>query len=395
MVVLLVAAAVIATGVAGAGQGSEQGAYAVTSSIRASARLTGSVEWVGTPSDGGTARLEFLVDGSLRWTELDAPYQFNGTPGGRLDTRSLANGAHSLEVRAVGAEGEVARVGVPVTVVNAKPAPGFFTGDFETGDLSQWGYLGDAHGATLVRRPTFSSSSRFALRCQTTDVPDSSVSGDACIVQPNSDDLPWANDGGDAWFRAQVLFPSGRHAAYPGMFTLSPPGGWNVIMQWHNSPCEACPPSYLSPTVSVGRDARGRPALRFRMVGGNAAQPTYTYAMHPTPLRRDRWYDVVVHIRWSPDPGRGLAEWFVDGRRLLSKPLATLFRLPDGSISRTTFGVGHYRLTVPWTDTVYIDGVTVRASPPPIARTTEKKVCFLDPPLQRFWIRCERGRKSS
>jgi hypothetical protein len=395
-VVSLVAAAILTGVSSGALTGARQDGYAVTSSIRPGDRLSGAVAWVATPSDAGaTARVEFLIDGRLAWTEDAEPFEFNGSPGGRLDTRALGNGRHTLEARAVTAQGGVARVIVPVSVANEAPAPGLFVGDFETGDLSQWSYLGDAHGATVVRAPTFSRASRFALRCDTTNAPDSSVSGDGCIVQPDSFDLPWANDGGDAWFRTQMLFPSGAKPAYPGTFTLSPPGGWNVVMQWHNSRCDACPPSYLSPTVAVGRDPKGRAALRFRMVGGDAMRPTYTYVVHPARLVRDRWYDVVVHIRWSPDPTRGLAEWFVDGRRLFSRSLATLFRLPDGTTSKAVFGVGHYRLTAGWTDTVYVDGVTVGARPPAVAKTTEKNVCFLDPPLQRFWIRCERGRKPS
>ena len=394
MAAAAVVGAAILTGLAsGALANGQQDGYGVASSVRADARLSGSIAWLATPTDiGETARVEFLIDGRLAWTENDAPYEFNGTPGGRLDTRVLTNGPHTLEVRAVTAQGGVARSVVSVVVANAGRLRKVFVGDFETGDLSQWADVSGALGASVVRAPTFGPASRYALRCDTTDVPDSSVAGDGCVVY----DLPRANERGDVWFRAQVLFPSGTKAAFPGRFTLSPPGGgWNIFMEWHNSHCAACPPSYLSPTVGLGRNRAGHEALRFRMVGGDAMQPTYTYVVHPARFMRDRWYDVVVHIRWSTDPAKGLAEWFVDGRRVFSRPLATLFRLPDGSTSDADFLVGHYRATAKWTDTVYIDGVTAGATPPAVPKTVEKNACFLDPPLHRFWIRCERGRKPS
>ena len=61
--------------------------------------LSGQVTW--TASSGGTPnRIEFMIDGSTKWTDNSAPYQFGGDPAGQFDTTSLSNGQHSLTVKA-------------------------------------------------------------------------------------------------------------------------------------------------------------------------------------------------------------------------------------------------------------------------------------------------------
>lgn len=77
-----------------------------------------SVVWTATPS-GVPTRVEFFIDGMLRWTEYRSNYQFNGNPAGTLDTTTLSNGSHELTVRAVYADGSVAEKIVVVTVSNS------------------------------------------------------------------------------------------------------------------------------------------------------------------------------------------------------------------------------------------------------------------------------------
>src|SRR6185437_15301726 len=61
--------------------------------------LSGQVTWKAS-STGTPNRLEFLIDGTSKWTDQAAPYQFGGDPAGKLDTTSLSNGQHTLMVRA-------------------------------------------------------------------------------------------------------------------------------------------------------------------------------------------------------------------------------------------------------------------------------------------------------
>ena len=61
-----------------------------------------------TASTGGSvARVEFYIDGSLKWTEHIEPYVYDGD-GGKLDTTSVRNGKHTLVVKAFGTDGSTA-----------------------------------------------------------------------------------------------------------------------------------------------------------------------------------------------------------------------------------------------------------------------------------------------
>ena len=64
-------------------------------SIKVSAKVSGSPR---------ITRVEFRVDGKLRWTDRKAPFVMNGD-NGRLATSNLSNGTHTLTVTAVAANG--------------------------------------------------------------------------------------------------------------------------------------------------------------------------------------------------------------------------------------------------------------------------------------------------
>jgi Big-like domain-containing protein len=88
------------------------------SSIADGARLSGSVQWI-VDATGSVARIDFFIDGAKRWTEAYAPYQFNGDPDGKLDTKTLSDGAHTLLAVASGSSGtELGRLSAGVTVAN-------------------------------------------------------------------------------------------------------------------------------------------------------------------------------------------------------------------------------------------------------------------------------------
>jgi hypothetical protein len=92
--------------------------FAVTSSIANGAVLTGSLPWTATPIGATVGQIDFLIDGTVKWTEHIAPYQFNGDPGGTLDTTTLSDGAHTLSVNAYAPDGRTAAVSSSVTVTN-------------------------------------------------------------------------------------------------------------------------------------------------------------------------------------------------------------------------------------------------------------------------------------
>ena len=73
------------------------------------------------------SRIDFSIDGGpVLWTEHYARYMFNGDPDGRLDTTTLTNGTHTLEVDSYDSAGNrVATATETVTVSNgAAPTQG-------------------------------------------------------------------------------------------------------------------------------------------------------------------------------------------------------------------------------------------------------------------------------
>ena len=90
------------------GGGGGLAAISVTSSIANGATLSGSVSWTATPS-GSVSKVDFYMDGALKWTENAAPYVFNGD-GNKLDTKTLSDGSHVLKVVATATDGTTAQV---------------------------------------------------------------------------------------------------------------------------------------------------------------------------------------------------------------------------------------------------------------------------------------------
>lgn len=83
----------------------------VTSTIADGARVTGAVRWEATVTTAGGAaveKVEFLIDGKLRWTEKNPPYVFDDDAG-ILPTWVLTPGVHRLSVRATTLDGKTAQ----------------------------------------------------------------------------------------------------------------------------------------------------------------------------------------------------------------------------------------------------------------------------------------------
>jgi hypothetical protein len=88
----------------------------VTSSIKPGTVLSKPLVWHADVAPSGTAlgRVDFVVDGKVRWTEQSEPYEFNE---GRLFAPwPLGTGSHQLVVRAVTADGAKAETAAKVTV---------------------------------------------------------------------------------------------------------------------------------------------------------------------------------------------------------------------------------------------------------------------------------------
>jgi hypothetical protein len=83
------------------------------------AKLAADVVWEAVPAGATVARVEFAIDGAVRWTESSAPYRYAGDTG-TLDVGGLKAGSHVLSVTAVAADGRVGRASVTIQVAKTR-----------------------------------------------------------------------------------------------------------------------------------------------------------------------------------------------------------------------------------------------------------------------------------
>ena len=88
-----------------------------------SSTLSGRVTWQVGGITGSVYRVDFSIDGGpVTWSEWHAPYMYNGD-GGTLDTTTLSEGAHTLQVVEYDSAGRVLGTAQEVVTVDNQPAP--------------------------------------------------------------------------------------------------------------------------------------------------------------------------------------------------------------------------------------------------------------------------------
>jgi hypothetical protein len=80
--------------------------------------VAGNVPWKAVTTGPRATRVDFLLDGRLRWTDHRAPFVFAG--GRPLKTLGLRNGRHTLKVVAYGASGHSAAHTIALRVRNRR-----------------------------------------------------------------------------------------------------------------------------------------------------------------------------------------------------------------------------------------------------------------------------------
>jgi len=84
--------------------------------------VAAKIAWQVSVLAGAPTKVEFAVDGTVKWTDTTAPFTY-GADAGSLDTTKLGNGSHTLSATASGSKGVKATAKVTVTVANSAPAP--------------------------------------------------------------------------------------------------------------------------------------------------------------------------------------------------------------------------------------------------------------------------------
>jgi hypothetical protein len=235
-------------------------------------------------------------------------------------------------------------IGAPLPPA-APAGPPLWRGDLETADFSQWDQLDGNVAAKdlyfgVVSSPFPVAQGRYAFR-STVDANATAANqaGQRSMLlrfpgRVATQNTTGAFEGGERWYRTRVRFPLD--------FRPSPNTTWNWVVQWHNWPDGPC-----CPNLTIGVDSRaGREALTLRVMGGgDSAYPVESHEVisgrNPRAhvdwfvgdgkLKRDHWYDSLTHVKWSVDGTKGLVEWWLDGRLVVSRTMSTLYWYRDNN----------------------------------------------------------------
>jgi hypothetical protein len=156
-------------------------------------------------------------------------------------------------------------------------------------------------------------------------------------VAPRSKAVTGAVQGQERWYHARVYFPRG--------FVPAKKSDWNWVIEWHtwpDGPC--CENLELTVDTDPSRGSGERFVLRSEG-GGTPSYPVERYPAYPARnptthddhfvgdphLKRNHWYVVLLHVIWDYRPRHGLVEWWLDGRRVISRRTSTLYWYNDAN----------------------------------------------------------------
>ena len=214
------------------------------------------------------------------------------------------------------------------------PPPGalLFRGDFETGNLSQYyppqeAAAGRVSVGSSAPAPA-SGSYRARMEVQAADV---AMGGERAELVGY-----YFDEGEEVWIRQAILIPTGSGAD----------AGWRIVSQIHQASDVGSPPFVIF---------WDRTANRFR-IGNGAGDITDWNG--PT-INRDQWYEFLLHLKISSDPGIGFVEIWYDGVLQTLAPGGTRrFRATGDQGSYHKLGL-YRETTITATDVVFHDGVLV------------------------------------
>lgn len=226
----------------------------------------------------------------------------------------------------------------------------YFVGNFDTCNFSQWVTQGPQAAFNIVRKPKTQGTCAAAVTVgpwASGGLGNPEADGAALYLE-HVPPPPYGTAGKTVWQHFSVQFASGFRAT---------PGNWNLFISWHND--KGYQKFHLTSELSnlcwTIRNTNGVARIGMRIMGGLSAMPRTIWVNGPR-LQTGRWYDFRVLTRWSPDPKEGIVQWWLDGRRLYSRRVATLYTRPDGSVSTVYFTQANYRRHADWNSTIFFDG---------------------------------------
>ena len=247
----------------------------------------------------------------------------------RLGRRLAAVMLATAAVTAIVIATEDSPIGEPMKVAEADADPGrVFTGDYSTGDFSQWPdvqnatYNGSGQGyeptntASIVQDPR-GSVARYELDGGDTD-------GGVQRTEVSADESTGGTEGQTLWYQFSTKFDPAFPQNHRDL-------GWGLTNQWHADVDTGSPP--------IGWYVDQRNGFWSLTVQKQSSPGVYlqTFSIFELPLGTD-WHDVKMQIRWSSSDTVGSIKLWLNGVRQM---------FTNGS---DTYNV---RTLIPGTKTVY------------------------------------------
>jgi hypothetical protein len=240
----------------------------------------------------------------------------------------------------------------------AEPTARIYTGDYATGDFSQW--------LTVQTKSYNGSGADYPPGYPAQIVKD--AKGDAARFEVRKGDVPAFGGGERAEVQGDVASTGGtegdvRWYRFSTKFDATFPRnhadlGWGVTNQWHPDSDVGSPP--VSWTVGM------RNGYWSLTIAKQSAPDAYlnTYSIFDTPLAPGQWHDVTMQIRWSESDTVGSIKLWLNG---------VAQKFADGSetyVGRTLipgtravyYKEGMYRAPMAPTDIVYHTGFSAADS---------------------------------
>jgi hypothetical protein len=149
------------------------------------------------------------------------------------------------------------------------------------------------------------------------------------------------------------------------------PGEWNIFNEFHDDTGYETFVNqgligweYPEIALYVTNYTGDVPHLMYRVRGGIDGTDNFngTDVRVPDRLQLGHWYDILLHVVWSPNASTGVFEWWLDGKPIASIHRPTLWQRPDGSTDRVSLELNNYRQHASWNATVYYSKLEVASS---------------------------------
>jgi len=244
----------------------------------------------------------------------------------------------------------------PVISITSAPTARLFSGDYGTGDFSQWLYVQNrnfngtasdyapSYPATIVSDPVKGNVARFEVH-----EGDGAIGENGNVVNRSEVEAPHATSGGiegqTRWYQFSVRFD-------PAFPLNEPDSGWAVTNGWH-----ASTPIGSGPIEFAVDPVEGSWRLDIERQSRPAVYLGSTLTLWKVPLGTD-WHDVKMQIHWSPSDADGwIRLWHNGVPQTLANGSDTYFvRTMVPGTSGVYYKEGYYRKAMKEPGVVYHTG---------------------------------------